>query len=174
MNIRYYFTDFIKGIKNLYRWFPIIWKDRDWDSYFIFEILISKLKNTAKYNDSINYHTNAKRDSQRMMTCVRLIERVQEDYYSMEWVNYETAKFEIVDSSGDSLCKIKKIISSENFNDYFAKYKLTHKKVLSGKIVKYGNHTDERIAMTIADYKHEQARRLLFAMIEKHIEGWWV
>jgi hypothetical protein len=174
MYIRYYFTDFIKGIKNLYRWFPIIWKDRDWDSYFIFEILISKLKNTAKYNDSINYHTNAKRDSQRMMTCVRLIERVQEDYYSMEWVNYETAKFEIVDSSGDSLYKIKKIISSENYNNYFAKYKLTHKKVLSGKIVKYGNHTDERIAMTIADYKHEQARRLLFAMIEKHIEGWWV
>jgi hypothetical protein len=174
MYIRYYFTDFIKGIKNLYRWFPIIWKDRDWDSYFIFEILISKLKNTAKYNDSINYHTNAKRDSQRMMTCVRLIERVQEDYYSMEWVNYETAKFEIVDSSGDSLYKIKKIISSENYNNYFAKYKLTHKKVLSGEIVKYGNHTDERIAMTIADYKHEQARRLLFAMIEKHIEGWWV
>jgi hypothetical protein len=173
MNIRYYFTDFIKGIKNLYRWFPIIWKDRDWDSYFIFEILISKLKNTAKYNDSINYHTNAKRDSQRMMTCVRLIERVQKDYYSMEWLDYEISKFEIV-KSGDNLYRPRKLTFSENYNDYFTKHKSAYKKVLSGEIVKYGNHTDERTAMTIADYKHEQARRLLFAIMEKHIEGWWV
>lgn len=171
--MRYYFTDFIKGIKNLYRWFPIIWKDRDWDSYFIFEILISKLKNTAKYNDSINYYTNAKRDSQRMMTCVRLIERVQEDYYSTEWLDYETAKYEIVESS-NNLYKARKITSLENYNNYFAKHKSAYKKILSGKIVKYGNSADERIAMTIADYKHEQARRLLFAMMEKHIEGWWV
>jgi len=173
MNIRYYFTDFIKGIKNLYRWFPIIWKDRDWDSYFIFEILIFKLKNTAKYNDSINFHTNAKRDSQRMMTCVRLIERIEEDYYSTEWLDYETAKFEIVDLE-NKLYKTRKIISTENYNSYFAKHKLAYKKVLSGKIVKYGNDKNDRIAMTIGDYKHEQARRLLFAMMEKHIEGWWV
>jgi len=108
-----------------------------------------------------------------MMTCVRLIERIEEDYYSTEWLDYETAKFEIVDS-GDKLYKTRKIISTENYNSYFAKYKLAYKKVLSVKIVKYGNDKDDRIAMTIGDYKHEQARRLLFAMMEKHIEGWWV
>ena len=34
-----YHRNFIKGIKNLFKWFPIVWKDRDWDDHFIFEII---------------------------------------------------------------------------------------------------------------------------------------
>ena len=27
------------GVQNLYKWFWIIWKDRDWDHHYIFEVL---------------------------------------------------------------------------------------------------------------------------------------
>ena len=46
---KYLHRDIAKGIKNLWKWFPVIWKDRDWDNYFIFEALKFKLKNTANY-----------------------------------------------------------------------------------------------------------------------------
>ena len=35
------------GIKNLITWFPVIWKDRDWDDYYILEILKFKINKTA-------------------------------------------------------------------------------------------------------------------------------
>jgi flagellar biosynthesis chaperone FliJ len=35
--------NFKKGIKNLWKWAPIIYKDRDWDDFYIFEMLKKKL-----------------------------------------------------------------------------------------------------------------------------------
>ena len=46
---RYIRKNFVKGIKNLREWFPVVWKDRDWDSDFIYEVLIHKLEKQATY-----------------------------------------------------------------------------------------------------------------------------
>lgn len=35
---------FIRGVKNLWRWFPVIWKDRDYDHVFTYDVLIKKLE----------------------------------------------------------------------------------------------------------------------------------
>ena len=62
---------------NLYRWLPIIWKDRDWDDWYIFTILQTKLKHQAEYIGTKDRHTRAQYDAQRMLTCVRLIEKIK-------------------------------------------------------------------------------------------------
>ena len=41
--------DFLTGISNLWKWLPIIWKDRDWDKHYIMEIFIFKLKRNRDY-----------------------------------------------------------------------------------------------------------------------------
>jgi len=82
----------IYGIKNLTRWFPVIWKDKDWDQHFIWEVMIQKLKFQAKYIGERDIHTRAKRDAEIMMTCVRLMERIQEEYYIAERFDYEYFK----------------------------------------------------------------------------------
>ena len=61
--------DFIQGIKTLIRWFPIIWKDRDYDDHFIWEILKFKIRNQADYIGSKDRHVSAKRDAEIMMLC---------------------------------------------------------------------------------------------------------
>lgn len=35
----------IRGIKNIWKWLPIIWQDRDWDYGFMLKILVFKLEN---------------------------------------------------------------------------------------------------------------------------------
>ena len=40
--------DLIFGIKNIVYWFPVIWKDRHWDEWYIIKILNHKLKITHK------------------------------------------------------------------------------------------------------------------------------
>jgi len=46
------------GIKNLVKWFPIIWKDRNWDYEYIFPILRKKLvlleKGIRKYTTAVD------------------------------------------------------------------------------------------------------------------------
>ncbi len=51
---RYAHKHFITGVKNLWKWFPTIWKDRDWDDYYIWILLEKKLikqfDTITKYN----------------------------------------------------------------------------------------------------------------------------
>ena len=175
-NGKYLHLNFKRGIKNLWYWLPVIWKDRNWDSSFIFDILSHKLKAQAKYIGDRGMHVSAERDAEVMMTCVRLIERVQEEWYNMEYMDYHKTKhwFEpYEDKEGYSTWESKEL--EENFDEYFAKYPLIYKRVLNGEgWLKIEDENDkDRIASNIAHINHDRARKLLFKIIEQNIEKWW-
>ncbi len=113
---------FIRRAKNILRWLPIIWKDEQWDYYYIFEILKHKLIFTAEHTRKYGYHVNSNYDADRMMLCVRLIEKIQNEEY-ME------------------------VLINDN------------------------NLTNEKI--DAAYNKQKKTSRLLFKLLDKHIEGWW-
>ena len=71
----------MRRIKNLIRWIPIIWKDRDWDFYFTYEILKKKLEFQAEHTRKYGYHEASLHDASRMETCVRLIKKLQNEEY---------------------------------------------------------------------------------------------
>lgn len=173
--VRYTLRNFKLGIKNVYYWLPIIWKDRNWDYRYIFTILQHKLKVQAEYIESRDIHTTAKKDAEVMMTCVRLIKKIEEEFYSMEYMEYEKVKhwFEPAKKEGYSIWKSRQL--GENFNDYFAKYPLIYKRVLNGEgWLKIEDENDKhRIAMNIAHINHDRARKLLFKIMEQNIERWW-
>jgi hypothetical protein len=173
---QYYLKDFTTGIKNLWYWLPVIWKDRNWDHQFIFDILSHKLKAQSKCIGGRGIHVSAERDAEIMMTCVRLIEKVSSEWYSMEYMDYHKTKhwFEPADKEGYSTWESKQI--GENFDDYFAKYPLIYKRVLNGEGIFKLEGTDDdkqRIAMNIAHINHDRARKLLFKIMEQEIERWW-
>jgi hypothetical protein len=70
-----------KRIKNIIRWVPILWKDRDWDYWHTFEILKTKLKFQSKHFRKHGYHESSERDAEQMELCIRLIDKVQNEYY---------------------------------------------------------------------------------------------
>jgi hypothetical protein len=176
---RYYHKDLYRGIKNLIKWFPVIWKDRDWDSYYIFRIMEHKLRLQAKGIAKRDIHVNAKRDAEVMMTCVRLMEKIREDYYQSEYMDYHKSDYwfeDIEDQPGWSTWESE--IKSENFDDYFKKYPLIYKRVLNGEgVFGIGDETEYdgkmRIAMNIAHINHDRARKLLFKLMEYNMEKWW-
>jgi hypothetical protein len=92
------------GVQNLYKWFWVIWKDRDWDHHYIFQILKFKLEKQAKHLADVGFHNDAQRDAELMMTCVRLIDKLQNEYYY------------------DELCK-SGVRSSEAVQNVIAKHK---------------------------------------------------
>lgn len=71
----------IRRTKNLLRWLPVIWQDENWDHYYIFEILKHKLTVMSEHIRKNGNHVSAEYDANRMMLCVRLIEKVQNEEY---------------------------------------------------------------------------------------------
>ena len=166
------------GIKNIWYWLPIVWKDRNWDSHYIFEIMKHKIKAQSKYIGSRDIHTRAKRDSEVMMTCVRLMEKVQDDFYSSEYSDYHKTKhwFEPADKEGYSTLESR--ILSEDFDSYIKKYPLIEKRVINDEGVfsldgKDRLEVKQKLAMNIGNINHERARKLLFKIMEQNIERWW-
>jgi Fe-S cluster assembly iron-binding protein IscA len=162
----YKVKQFFRNIHNLIRWFPIIWKDRDWDDHFIFEILKFKLKNQAKYIGNKDRHVSAKRDAEKMMLCVRLIEKVQDEYYGTEYFDYHESKLNFIDSkSHPGMYEMEVDYTSEHFNDYFKKYPRIYNQVKT--------EDKHKTAFNIACINEERAHKLLFKILEQNIRRWW-
>ena len=98
------------GVKNLYKWFWVIWRDRDWDHYYIFQVLKFKLENQAKHLYEFGYHESAQRDVELMMTCVRLIEKIQNEDYYEEMYEHRPLTSEIVDKYQAKHNKAKRLL----------------------------------------------------------------
>jgi len=176
---KYYHKDLYRGIKNLFQWFPIIWKDRDWDSYYIFKILEHKLTLQAKGISKRDIHTAAQRDSEIIRSCVRLMEKVRDGYYESEYIDYHESRIWFEPNKvNPKYSHVESEIISENFDEYFKKYPLIYKRVLKGEgIFSIENESEkenkQRIAMNIAHINQERAHKLLFKILEKNIRGWW-
>jgi len=174
---KFMYRNFKIGVVNIVYWFPIIWKDRNWDSHYIFEILKHKLTAQANYISERDIHTRAQHDARNMRICVKLMKLIQDDFYASENLDYYETKYwfePTEDNDGSSTWESR--LLEENFDDYFAKYPLIHKRVLNGEgvFIKKGREEDKQIiAMNIGNINQVRAHKLLFKIMEDNILGWW-
>ena len=172
---KYYHKYFKQGVKNLIYWFPVIWKDRDWDEHYIYEVLKHKLKTQAKYIDNRDFHTRAKQDAKRMRLCVKLIQLCQDEPYTSEYMDYEKERVWFTpceDRPGSSLYNSETLW--EKYDDLFKKYKLVYRKVLKGEgpfTLDGRNEVDMKkiIAMNICHINQQRAQTLLFKILNENI-----
>jgi len=88
-DLPYIHYDLLYGIKNLVKWFRLIWSDRNYDYSFMLDILKFKLEGMASLHRE---HGNFHRES-RIKICIKLIDRIQSDFYWMP--HYEQIKTDI-------------------------------------------------------------------------------
>ena len=74
------------------------------------------------------------------------------------------------DENGDNYYEMKSTLISDNLDDYFKKYPLTYKKILK---TMGEDSSRTRIALYMGHERHAKAKRLLFNVLNKHIENWW-
>jgi hypothetical protein len=177
-NGRYMHKEFARGVKNLWKWFPVIWKDRDYDSYYIYELIRVKLQNQAKYIGDKDRHTEAKRDAERMRLVARLIKLQQDETYAMEYMDYHEQDMTWQPTDYRDLKQLVFSQRSERFDEFFAKYPRQYKRMLNGEINRYKRHSLEHrdkqvIAMEIAHENQSRCQRLIFSIMHDHVERWW-
>jgi hypothetical protein len=83
--------------------------------------------------------------------------------------------FEKIEDSDLSKLNIEMI--SQNLSDYFSKHPNIYRRALKSSITKekwhYSEVSDQTLAMWMAHYNHNRARKILFALMERNIEKWW-
>lgn len=152
--IKHIFYNIKMAIGNLIKWFPIVIKDRDFDYYFIMNVLRFKINNTAKHINEHQNYVGFERDVERMYTCVRLIDKIQNEDYSTEYQEYYSFWHSELE---------------DNSEEYFKTYPNTYRKVL-----KYCEKSNKKlIILNISNERHQKAIRILFKLLENNIEKWW-
>ncbi len=165
--IGYKVKGFFTSVGNLIKWFPIIWKDRDWDNHFIFEALKFKLKNTANYLVKYDRYVGVEDDVRYIRICEKLIQRIQDDYYQMEYQDYIVQEMYTVDGS----LEFKTI--KDNSLTFIKQHPNTYKKVVANPKYKSYIQNNNGTCLAIGIERHLKARKLLFKILEEKIEGWW-
>lgn len=187
---RYYHKDFVRGVKNLIRWFPIIWKDRDWDDHYIWAVMMKKLSFQADYIRHRGIHVDNIRDAQRIELAVRLMKVVSEEHYQALYMDYHKSEMHFDPVSDEDIddmakedgmdeemlkgCSTLRIETIwEKYDEFFAKYPHAYREVTKTDKYIYENDTKEKIAMNMGFYLHQKANRILFDLLQKHIHSWW-
>lgn len=161
------------GIQNLIKWFPIIWQDRDWDYTYIYNLLQFKLEKQSKHCIKYALHTTSESDAQIMATCARLIEKIKEEFYETEYIDYFESEivFGDIENSTSKTMEVNEV--SENFEPYFAKYPRIYKQVMADENPEFLKINKKAIAMNMASINQQRAEKLLFKILKERIRGWW-
>lgn len=70
----------VRGVKNLIKWFPIIWKDRDFDRDYLYDIMYFKMSNMEEFfKYGRTYSVDAKIYGEQIGECKNLLKRVKDE-----------------------------------------------------------------------------------------------
>ena len=80
----------IRQIRKVLRWIPILWRDRDWDYYFVYEILKQKLIDTERHVRKDSLHMFNEQDADSILKAIELIGKVQTEYHLDKYLSEAT------------------------------------------------------------------------------------
>jgi hypothetical protein len=168
---------FVRGVKNLIKWGPTIYNDYNWDYRSIYDVLYKKIELLRKNIVQNNRHTGVEADNFWMTLSLNLINKVKDEEYTTEYFDYIDKDFSFdkidkVDQNGGNLYEMNTTVISDNTEEYVKKNP-SKVRILSKKFPNFAEKTNEDKAMLISRYKQDQAKKLLFRIIETKIEYWW-
>jgi|694.fasta_scaffold00850_14 hypothetical protein len=142
---------FFIGLKNVYEYFPIIYKDRDWDFSFYEKLMLFKLKrmykclNKKRWPCDCDFEKNHSLKALRI--CIKILERRKNDFY-----------FDL----------IKDLVDQDMaFIEVGNGYRLSPDYQISSNMEKYNRVKNDSWAIEKRDYK------LYHKLILEYSEYWW-
>jgi hypothetical protein len=169
---RYYPQNFIRGIKNLIKWGPIIWKDRDWDDSFLFEIIKFKILNMSESHGKTMPYVGSQRNVEIMNTIVRLIDKFQTEHYLDEYFDYVDEKIWFEKIGGSDSFEMKSETTRDDLDEYFMKYPLLKNRATNHSYYRK-NPSAFSLGISMGVVQHERAKRLIFELLNRNVEKWW-
>lgn len=144
---------FKESCERLFKWFPILYRDRDWDQNFLFEIIQFKMKcmrdHLDKFGDEV--WVSRQRKIKQLKTCEMLLERLMNNNY---------CEFEY-----------------DEINKKYGKVRLGRKGMYRAKALREKDKKEElkefRRLMRKEKLMYKQDMDLFCKIFSKHSGGWW-
>ena len=139
------------GVKNLIHWFPVIWKNREYDHSYLLIILQKKLELMEEYFRTKSHCMDGDKQANDVKYAILLINRLIKDDYTEIPYKKHVEKFGELEFTDEGLkhTKVKsrkqEMECDKSFNEY----------------------------MKRGDYLKKQDLDELFKHIRKHLESWW-
>lgn len=168
----YWVKDIINGVSNIIKWAPIIYKDRNWDDHYIFEMLKFKLIQQRKELVNANRHTGIEDTNRYITICLNLIERIQYETYGVEYIDYIREKTWFEPNENGTFTYKSEIIM-ENFSGYFLKYQNQTRRLLKKDPELGLPENKQRLALKLSDLNQRRCQTLLFKILNEKINCWW-
>ena len=157
-----WFRSLKQGSESLWMWFPIIWKDRQWDHQYIYVVFRHKLHLTEQLIRHHGHHVNNIADADKIKVCINLLDRLMKDEY------HETAFKRHEEKWGPIQLNWKDSKDHPNM----CEAAITYPNVKTDKDKKLETK-DFRNASKAEAALRQQDIDLLFEMMQKHIQTWW-
>jgi hypothetical protein len=106
-----------------------------------------------------------------MTLTLNLLERVRQEHYQVECVDYWNEKMEFKDvPDNPNLKSIEFTPISERFDEYLNKYPSSVRAVIK----EHGEQEDKkRLCLMVSYYNHRKANKVLFRVLEENVANWW-
>ena len=148
-------------IKNLIKWFPIIWNQYDFDNSYAIEVFMFQLNKIANFLDSDGaYSVAAKANASSIRRVIKLMKDVDDEKFLMEYQK-----------------KFKKLYGKVGFN--WDETDNPSLKELKWEFPVVEGMTEEQLNNIYTEMlkeshaKQEKAHKLVWKLISNHIRGWW-
>jgi hypothetical protein len=158
-------------IKNVFRWLPIIWKQYDFDYRYSIDVFKFQLQKQAEFLESDKSFTLCAKDrAKRIRTVIKLMGKVYEDDYSMEYVD------KLKELYGEDVLEVSFVETNDiTFNDFSGKTEKLFS--MRYKYETWDNADEiEKVKGQLIKESHDKqmrAHKILWSMIEKDIQTWW-
>ena len=115
---------FFRNVRNVIRWIPTLYKDREWDYSFMLEIEQKKLKNMIKWYEQNDYgiSTSGPMTVKQMKLAVRLLDIIlkKENFWSIDYPeDYEFVVDHKYKPLPETSFVIDKYINTKNYKRFF-------------------------------------------------------
>ncbi len=168
-NITYPFRDFYRRVKNVLRWLPTIWKDRDWDDSYITEILIKKLEFTRDfYLSDKAYSAEAEKIAEEIKEAIDRLHMTRDS-----WEFYEDLAMEQLEQKwGKTAFSFEPYKYDENGNVLSYEMKSKTENVIDAEDEEqYRKEFRETLDTARKQYMKDKIKAYKF--IAKNIDKWW-
>ena len=166
--IRYFF----QGVKNIIKWAPTIYHDRDWDQWYILNLLQKKIEFQRACIVNSNRHTGVDRDNFWMTVTLNLLEREKEEFYVMEKYDFRDPNRDDEHADLEEMLKSFKLLDEES-EKYLAKYKSSVRKILKDSSDKRIVDHKEALSTYVGIHNQTKCNNLLFEILKHKSAGWW-
>jgi hypothetical protein len=165
-SIRERWYDFRYGVKNLFKWFKVIWADRNWDHVFIYKIIEHKLKlQSESMRNSIILNRDVYAD--QMKEAAELAARLANTWEYYDWPAIEkfdavwgATKFDfepVEGSNGQYFTMVIKWADGTEFTETEKKEYRAARDIMNEEVRK----------------KINLDRRKFYTLIARNIDHWW-